>query len=148
MEERLEKEIKRSRWHRTWMVIALLLLVLVIGSAAFSYFHITTQARLIFRRGKNVKLALDMLDIELYAKKQSVYDAKKPDKMAAGIEKQVYDIVEQKGKTEIVSYDTAAHKITYLIYEEENYRVIYQYDEENGDLWRVDYLFTLLNYSD
>lgn len=148
MEERLEKEKKRSRWHRTWMVLALLLLGLVIGSAAFSYFHMTTQARLVLRRGKNVKLALDMLDIELYAKKQSVYDAKKPGKMANGIEKQVYDIVEQEGEIEIVSYDTAAHKITYLIYEEESYRVIYQYDQEKGDLWRVDYLVTLLNYAD
>lgn len=148
MEERLEKEIRKKRWHKTWNVIAILLLTLAVGAVAFSYFHVTTQARLTCRRGKNVKLALDMLDIELYAEKKTVYDAKKPGGIATGIVDRVYGIVEQEGEIQIFSYDQQKRKITGLLYEEDKYRVIYRYDPEKGDCWRVDYLINLLDYSD
>ncbi len=147
MEEDQVKELKKIRKHRLNVIIIVILIVFVLGVAAFSYFRIITEGRLILRQGKNVKLALDMMDIEYYRENKSVYNPNSPNGLSSGVEQQLYDIVGQTGEVEVLSYDTAERRILYMIYEEENYRVIYKYDDVNGDQWKVDYLMTIFDYS-
>ena len=129
-------------------VIIIGLIVFVIGIAAFTYFRITTEGRLALRKGKNVKLALDMLDIEFYREKKTVYNPNRPDGLEQGVRERLNDIVGDDGRFNIVSYDRNKRRIEYMIYEEENYRVIYRYDEDDGDIWKVEYIVTILDYSD
>lgn len=131
---------------RTVLIIGLI--VFVIGIAAFTYFRITTEGRLALRKGKNVKLALDMLDIEFYREKKTVYNPNRPDGLEQGVRERLNDIVDDDGRFNIVSYDRNKRRIEYMIYEEENYRVIYRYDEDDGDIWKVEYIVTILDYSD
>lgn len=147
MEEDQVKELKKIKKHRLNVIIIVILIVFVLGVAAFSYFRITTEGRLILRQGKNVKLALDMMDIEYYRENKSVYNPNSPNGLSSGVEQQLYDIVGETGEIEVLSYDTAERRILYMIYEEEKYRVIYKYDDVNGDQWKVDYLVTLFDYS-
>ena len=86
MEEMQEKEFKKIRQNKIRNVIGIFVLLLFLGTIAFSYFHITTQGRLILREGKNVKLALDMLDVEYYGKQKSVYDSEKRNGLAEGVQ--------------------------------------------------------------
>lgn len=123
-------------------------IVFVIGIAAFTYFRIATEGRLALRKGKNVKLALDMLDIEFYREKKTVYNPNRPDGLEQGVRDRLNDIVGDDGRFNIVSYDKNKRKIEYMIYEEDNYRVIYRYDEDDGDIWKVEYIVTILDYSD
>ncbi|MDD6658319.1 MAG: hypothetical protein PUE95_13675 [Lachnospiraceae bacterium] len=148
MEEMQEKEFKKIRQNKIRNVIGIFVLLLFLGTIAFSYFHITTQGRLILREGKNVKLALDMLDVEYYGKQKSVYDSEKRNGLAEGVQKRVYDIVNQTGEFEILSYDRKEHTILCMVYEREHYRVVYQCDEDGKDQWKVDYLITIFDYED
>lgn len=148
MEESQKREFRRVQRNRIRTVVILLLAALVIGGAAFTYFHITTEARMALREGKNVKLALDMLDIEYYGENTSVYDPAGQDGLKSGVEERVYGIAEQSGRMEILSYDRAEHKILYMVYETGPYRVLYQYDATDGDRWKVEYLITIFDYSD
>lgn len=129
-------------------VIIVGLIVFVIGIAAFTYFRIATEGRLALRKGKNVKLALDMLDIEFYREKKTVYNPNRPDGLEQGVRERLNNIVGDDGRFNIVSYDSNKRKIEYMIYEEDNYRVIYRYDEDDGDIWKVEYIVTILDYSD
>lgn len=129
-------------------VIIVGLIVFVIGIAAFTYFRIVTEGRLALRKGKNVKLALDMLDIEFYREKKTVYNPNRPDGLEQGVRERLNNIVGDDGRFNIVSYDKNKRKIEYMIYEEDNYRVIYRYDEDDGDIWKVEYIVTILDYSD
>ena len=148
MEGMQEKEFKKIRRNKIRNMIVIFILLLILGAIAFSYFHITTQGRLILREGKNVKLALDMLDVEYYGKQKSVYDSEKRNGLADSIKKRVYDIVNQNGEFEILSYDKKEHIILCMVYEKEHYRVVYQCDEDGNDQWKVDYLITIFDYVD
>ena len=111
MEGMQEKEFKKKQRYKIRKMIVIFMFLLIFGAVVFSYFHITTQGRLALREGKNVKLALEMLDVEYYGRQKSVYDPEKKNGLAEGVEKRVYGIAAQTGKTEILSYDKKEHKI-------------------------------------
>ena len=100
MEGIQEKELKKKQRYKIRKMIAIFMFLLIFGAVVFSYFHITTQGRLALREGKNVKLALEMLDVEYYGRQKSVYDPEKKNGLAEGVEKRVYGIAAQTGKTE------------------------------------------------
>ncbi|MGN1204293.1 MAG: hypothetical protein ACI4SA_04465 [Lachnospiraceae bacterium] len=147
MEESQKKELKRIRQNKIRIFVIVIVVALLSGAVAFTYFYVTTEARLALREAKNVKLALDMLNIEYYGLGKSVYDPSKQDGLSANVEKQVADIVDHKGRIEIRSYNPGEHEILYLIYETDRYRVIYRSDAE-GDGWKVEYLTTIFDYTD
>ena len=114
MEENGKEEHRKIRRKKIPIFIGLLIVAFLVMGVAFSYFYITTEARLTLREAKNVKLALDMLDIEYYGMGKSVYNPASGDGLSENVEKQVYDIAEQSGRIAIRSYDQMEHKITYM----------------------------------
>lgn len=146
LEEKRIKEYKKLQRYKVQSVLGICLVLLIAGAFIFTYFHITTQARLTLREAKNVRLALDMLDVEYYGRNSSVYDPEKRDGLNDGVSKRLYDICGQSGKTELLSYDQKNHKTTCMIYETEHYRVFYQQDEAGKDSWKVDYLVMVMKY--
>ena len=147
MEGMQDKEYKKIRRNKIRNMIVIFALLFILGAIGFSYFHITTQGRLILREGKNVKLALDMLDVEYYAKQKSVYDSEKRNGLTEGVTQRVFDIVNQTGEFEILSYDKKERKILCMVYEKDHYRVKYQCDKDGNDQWKVDYLITIFDYA-
>lgn len=134
----------KKRWFR---IIIVAVMVILLGAMIFTYFRIITEARLALKEAKNVKLTLDMLDIEYYRDKKSVYNANRPDGLEQGVDNQVSEIAGQKGRFEILDYDKNERIIRYMIYETADYRVIYRYDKTDGEQWRVDYLVNIFDYS-
>ena len=147
MEGMQDKEYKKIRRNKIRNMIVIFALLFILGAIGFSYFHITTQGRLILREGKNVKLALDMLVVEYYAKQKSVYDSEKRNGLTEGVTQRVFDIVNQTGEFEILSYDKKERNILCMVYEKDHYRVKYQCDKDGNDQWKVDYLITIFNYA-
>ena len=66
MEGMQDKEYKKIRRKKIRNMMEVFVFLLILGAVVFSYFHITTQGRLVFREAKNVKLTLEMLDVEYY----------------------------------------------------------------------------------
>lgn len=148
MEGMQDKEYKKIRRKKIRNMMGVFVFLLILGAVVFSYFHITTQGRLVFREAKNVKLTLEMLDVEYYGRQKSVYDPEKRNGLTEGVEARVYGIAAQTGRTEILSYDKKEHKILSMVYEKEHYRVVYQLDESGNDRWKIDYLITIFDYDD
>lgn len=148
MEGMQDKEYKKIRRKKIRNMMGVFVFLLIFGAVVFSYFHITTQGRLVFREAKNVKLTLEMLDVEYYGRQKSVYDPEKRNGLTEGVEARVYGIAAQTGRTEILSYDKKEHKILSMVYEKEHYRVVYQLDESGNDRWKIDYLITIFDYDD
>ena len=148
MEGMQDKEYKKIRRKKIRNMMEVFVFLLILGAVVFSYFHITTQGRLVFREAKNVKLTLEMLDVEYYGRQKSVYDAEKRNGLTEGVEARVYGIAAQTGRTEILSYDKKEHRILSMVYEKEHYRVVYQLDESGNDRWKIDYLITIFDYDD
>lgn len=148
MEGMQDKEYKKIRRKKIRNMMGVFVFLLIFGAVVFSYFHITTQGRLVFREAKNVKLTLEMLDVEYYGRQKSVYDPEKRNGLTEGVEARVYGIAAQTGRTEILSYDKKEHKILCMVYEKEHYRVVYQLDESGNDRWKIDYLITIFDYDD
>ena len=138
----------KVRHQRIGFVIFAAILALILGGFVFKYFQITTEARLCLREGKNIKLALDMLTIECYGEGSTVYDPKEPDGIKDSVRQQVYDITDNQGSVRLLAYDRSKRQVLQMTYEKDSYRVIYQYDEENKDQWKVDYLVNIFDYSD
>lgn len=148
MEGMQDKEYKKIRRKKIRNMMEVFVFLLILGAVVFSYFHITTQGRLVFREAKNVKLTLEMLDVEYYGRQKSVYDPEKRNGLTEGVEARVYGIAAQTGRTEILSYDKKEHRILSMVYEKEHYRVVYQLDESGNDRWKIDYLITIFDYDD
>ena len=141
-----EKAYRKLQRYKVHNILGISLLILLLGAMLFTYFHITTQARLTLREAKNVRLALDMLDVEYYGRNTSVYDPDKRDGLHEGVRERLYEICGQSGKTELLSYDTKKHKTTCMLYETDHFRVFYQRNEAGEDSWKVDYLINILKY--
>ena len=110
----------------------------------FMYFKITTGGRTAFREAKNVKLALNMIDIEYYSKGKSVYEPGKLHGMSQESLERIQGLLENDGVVDIISYDSKSRTVTCFTYQYGHYKVTYLYDD--GDTWDIDYLVNLYDY--
>lgn len=147
MEENKEIKLNRVRSGKIRNFVIIMLIVLAVLATVFFWFHIMTQARMVLHEGKNAKLALDMIGIEYRAANKSVYDSRCRNGIESKAEKRLNDITGQEGYTVIVSYDSEEGRILSMSYEKGRYKAWYSHDE-NGDSWKVEYITTVLDYSD
>lgn len=140
----LDKAITKMRMQRTIRIVLILVVILLISFPIFAYFKISTGANLALRKAQNVKLAFMTIDIEYYGHNMSVYDSTRNGKMAENVEMAVRKLLDEDGVFEITSYDRKERMVTGMKYTDSKYQVIYRYDE-NGDHWKVDYLFNVIS---
>ncbi len=141
----LDNEYKKIRRKRIKIAILIVLIVVAVFVILFNYFRIMHGGRTAFKEAKNVKLALNMLDIEYYAKGKSVYEPGKRHGLSKESLERIREILENDGVIEITSYDSELKLVTGFTYQIDNYKVTYQY-EDGEDKWDVDYLINLFNY--
>ncbi len=139
-------EGKKIRKRKIKTAILIIVCVFLLATPVFLYFRITTEARLAFREAKNVKLAFDMLDVEYYGRGASVFDASALNGMSAGVQQRLDELLEHECDVSILSYSQKNRTVTAFIYTTEHYRVLYRYDAQKGDTWKVDYMIPILEY--
>ena len=127
-------------------IILIIAVVFIIGLAGFTVFRIQTQAKIALREAKNVRLSLEMLDIELYAERRSIYAPKEKGGMAAGVEDKIRELQSVDGSFAITGYDAEGRTVTGMTYETDHYLVIYSRTESGEDHWRVMYFLTVGDY--
>jgi hypothetical protein len=97
------------------------------------------------REAKNVKLTMEMLDIEYYGQGSSVYDGDRKNGLKKGVEDEIWNMLEHDGDVVLQSYNKKKRKITGFTYANQHYQVIYNYDDENGDSWQVRYFINIID---
>lgn len=141
----LDQEYKKIRRRKIRIAVTIVLAVVAITVLLFNYFRIMHGGRTAFKEAKNVKLALNMLDIEYYAKGKSVFEPGKRHGLSKESIERIQGILENDGVIDITSYDSELKMVTGFTYQIGNYKVTYQY-EDGSDKWDVDYLINLFSY--
>ncbi|MBO4774976.1 MAG: hypothetical protein J5515_00045 [Lachnospiraceae bacterium] len=128
-------------------VVLIILLVLFIGFGIFYFFTIRTKADHAFRDAKNVYLALSTAEIEYYSRGESIYDPTKYNGLSDGVMERVRQLVDNEGSYRVISYNTKEHRVTGMIYYNQNFYVTF--DDQNGNTtWEVKYLMPIFTYKD
>lgn len=133
----------RDRWLK---IIGMIFLIVVICLAAFSYFRITTEGRFAYREAKNVRLAFQMLEIELRGFGKTVYDFNKPNGLAEGVMKRLSEVISEGGEVHLTEYNHKTHMVTGFTYTLGKYKVTYKCDENLIEHWRVEYSINIFKY--
>lgn len=139
----LNKKIKRGRMIN---IILIFVIIALLAFIAFKAFKVDTEARQMLREGKNVLLALNMINIEYYSTGQSVYDPDKRNGLSDGVEERISEINGVGGTTMITSYKASTREIRAFIYERDHYRVSYSYDKSGKISWKIDYIYNYASY--
>ncbi|MCR4813921.1 MAG: hypothetical protein K5879_03750 [Lachnospiraceae bacterium] len=121
--------------------------VLILGISIFFAFKVHTEAKATFREAKNVRTALRIVDIEMYALGKTVYDPDKVDGVAAGVRQAVAKTAQPDGQYAITSYSYKKHEVTGMTYRSGNYYVVFRKDGENIT-WDVTYMMPIYHYDD
>ncbi len=141
----LDNEYKKRRKRIIKLAVSIAIIVVLVFVVIFNYFKIMRGGRTAFKEAKNVKLALNMLEIEYYSKGKSVYEPKKKHGLSKESIERINGILENDGVIDIISYDSELRIVTGFTYQIGNYRVTYRY-EDGEDKWDVDYFINLFNY--
>ncbi len=137
---------KKEKLRKFKIGLLVIVLVFVICCPLFIYFRLSTEGRLALREAKNVKLKLQVLDIEAYGNGSSVFDSSRKNGMKKGSIEKIRDFLEMDCDVNVTSYDAKNRIVTGFVYQRGRYQVIYFYDDEKGDTWKVNYIFEILRY--
>jgi hypothetical protein len=140
--------VKNWIWDRLHIIKRILIvavILIIVCIPIFAYFRISSSAHIALREAKNVKLTMEMLDIEYYGQGSSVYDGDRKNGLKKGVEDEIWNMLEHGGDVVLQSYNKKKRKITGFTYANQHYQVIYNYDDENGDSWQVRYFINIID---
>ena len=121
--------------------------ILVILAALFAVIKLKVGARAALREAKDVQMALETTDVEMYAVGKTIYNPQKAYGIEDGVKEKVEEIATVGGKYYVTSYSTARREITGMKYKSGNYIVYYSKKGEGID-WDVDYILRVYRFED
>ena len=128
-------------------IIAIIVVVLIVGVAAFFVFKIRINAKAALREAKNIRVALRSADIEMYGEKKTIYNPYLPNGLEEGTKEKVEELIDVKGTYRITSYDNKLHELTGMTYKKDGYFVTFT--KVNGKVtWEVDYRMNVYTFDD
>lgn len=141
------EEALRKMFIRRVIVVALIIAAVIIAiTIVFRQFRLYSDARIALREAKNIKISLEVADMELYGAGLSIYDETAEGNLRKGAVTYVNKMQgELQGTYKLTGYDSSRHKITGFEYELEKFIVRYKYNED-GDTWQVFQIKELLTY--
>ncbi len=117
----------------------MLLLVFIILVNIYVYIYSTTRHTL--SEAKNAEFALRLLATEYYGKDQRIYDPLTPDGLAEGVAEEAAALSGAEGELVLSSWDAARRAPRSFIYTKDKIAVIYNYDDQEGNCWKLYYQF-------
>ena len=128
-------------------IILIIVGVIIIGLSVFFFFKIRTESKAALREAKNIRMALWVADIEMYAQEKSVFDPNNYDGIADGVKAKVEQITQPDGAYAITSYNTRSHEITGMTYRTGHYNVVFR-KEGDSITWDVTYLMRVYHFDE
>ncbi len=143
---RLEQDKKGALIRRICILVIAIIGIIVISILAFRSFKLYSEARRALREAKNIKMALEIADLEYYSVDMSIYDETADGNLRKGARDYVDRIQDNpEGFIRLTGYDSKQRKITGLEYELEKYIVRYTFiDDDEG--WRVFQIKEIFDY--
>lgn len=126
-------------------VILIIIAILIICTAVFAVFKVKIDAKAALRDAKNVRMALQSADIEMYGEGKCIYDPKKKNGIAEGVKEKAEKIYVSDGTYAITSYNKSKHELTGMTFKRGRYTVYYL---SNGyeEAWDVDYILRIYSF--
>ncbi len=145
-EYNLEQDRRRAFIRRVIIIGIILIGLVVFSILAFRSFKLYSDARLTLREAKNIKMTLDVADLEYYSVGLNIYDETAEGNIRKGALAYVNKIQgDPEGIIRLTGYDSQKRKITGFEYETEKYIIRYSHTSD-GDSWQVYQIKELLNY--
>ena len=143
---RLEQD-KRKAFIRKIIVLTVVVIGLILFALfAFRSFRVYSEARLALREAKNIKMTLEVADLEYYSMGVNIYDETAEGNIRKGAYEYVNKIQDNpEGFMKLTGYDSQSRKITGFEYETEKYIVRFSHNAD-GDKWQIFQIKELLDY--
>lgn len=126
------------KYKRFVIIMVLLCIMFIFGISSFDLF-LTTRHTL--SEAKNAEFALRLLATEYYGVDQRIYDPLTPDGLAEGVAEEVADLSGAEGELVLSSWDAARRAPRSFVYTKGKILVIYDYDDQEGNCWKLYYQF-------
>ena len=140
-------DIARLSVRKIAKIFAIVVVAFIVGAAVFLFFMIRANAKAALRNAKNVRVALQSADIEMYGEKKTIYNPYKPNGLEDTVDEKVNELMNVKGTYKITAYDSKNHELTGMTYREGNY--IVTFTRKNGKvIWDVDYRMNVYTFDD
>lgn len=144
-QKRLQDE-RRNAIRRILLIAIVICALIIVALFAFNSFKTYSEARLALREAKNIKITLEMADLEYYSLGLNIYDETADGNLRQGANEYLHRMQgDIEGIVRLTGYDSSKRKITGLEYELEDYIVRYTYNEE-GETWQICQIKELLVY--
>lgn len=118
--------------------VGLLIICTIFFSGIYRY---TLTTRHTLSEAKNAEFALRLLATEYYGRDQRIYDPLTPDGLAEGVAEEIADLSGAEGELVLSSWDAARRAPRSFIYIKGKVVVIYNYDDQEGNCWKLYYQF-------
>lgn len=129
-------------------ILILVLFILLLSIPVMKFVRLKTEMRLAFREAKNVKIALQMFDIDAYANNNTIFDNSRKDGLMEGLQEEIRKYLDMDDcYVTVTSYDKKAHKVLGFLYERNHFQIIYEYNETTGDSYRLNYIMHIKTYN-
>lgn len=142
----LEQDKRRAIIRNVIIITVAIIGLLIIAYLAFRSFKIYSEARIALREAKNIKMTLEVANLEYYSVGVSIYDETAEGNIRNGARDYVNKIQNNpEGMFRLTGYDGEFNKITGFEYENEKYIVRYSHTSD-GDKWQIFQIKELLDY--
>ena len=144
-QKRLQDE-RRNAIRRILLIAIVICALILVALFAFNNFKTYSEARLALREAKNIKITLEMADLEFYSLGINIYDETADGNLRQGASEYLHRIQgDIEGTVRLTGYDSSKRKITGLEYELEKYIVRYTCNDD-GETWQICQIKELLVY--
>lgn len=142
----LEQDKRRAIIRNVIIITVAIIGLLILAYLAFRSFKTYSEARIALREAKNIKMTLEVANLEYYSVGASVFD----ETSEGNIRKGARDYVDRvqnnpEGLYRLTGYDSELRKITGFEFENEKYIVRYSHTSD-GDKWQIFQIKELLDY--
>ncbi|MBO4921644.1 MAG: hypothetical protein J5372_06990 [Lachnospiraceae bacterium] len=144
--QNFEQDKRRAIIRRVVIITVVIIGLVILTIFTFRSFKLYSEARIALREAKNIKMTLEVADLEYYGVGLSIFD----DTAEGNIRKGAQDYVNKiqnnpEGFIKLTGYDSQLRKITGFEYETEKYIVRFSHNAD-GDKWQIFQIKELLDY--
>ena len=140
-----KKEQDKINLGKIFTVILVVAVALFVCYVLFTFAKIRAKGNEALREAKDIKFALQAVDVEYYSFESDIYNAEAPDGFEDGVKDKVNQTASFSGDNyELTGYNLRKREITGLRFQYGKFLITYK-SNSSGDYWSVDYLFNILS---